>query len=1315
MAGTTTENGTALLVPMHLDALVINRQITAGGVYNRWRMDYSQMNEFESPMLPPFDDQKTEPPRVGVHLHWALPDGLTHGVENESGEIEFPFVPNRWLVVRIQPGGSQTGASPIAAWVVISDALELSDEPGPHCTSPFLDPDPRKSKPGHVAPARLGTNVTLEKWDAMMGEQGVKAVAPFLKAIGPGNVTFAAFAPGVENVFAFHDDVSDLQATTLTYLVVGWYSQPESMDPLRRLPPDAWRWEFLFNVGSHFGAELDEGTISAVLRQVFQDQGFDLPDDARVAEVQQGSEWLIATETKTFTARLEDQDVRFYDCEVTVADHLRWAVSLEGAPPPTRTCVHGMVYGVDWDPEGKLQRPPACPKSKTVHEQVRVAVGNTAMDALAALISNQAQNAGKWGVQAELLEAFQYNLLSTLDQVGGKILLDQGIRQAWFGSEPGGIRWTIVAKERADTRAAQKSPRVTRDQAAWLADLNRKQRELDAQRRLLASMQWELYALWWKSRRIDRAPEPRSKDRQAALLNAKVQLPGHLDRANPQSFLNRVIAQQSKVAALEQGVPPATGPDSAERIAAYAEGTLDPDELELKPVAMPRFWHPDDPVILISGLGRSEKHGHDATLLCRLPSQTIGEITVPYEGRAVRLAAGELDDAIPQLVSRHLPPEVVQLLIEAFFLDPGNAQAVATAGLRSLAAVDAVSEAIDAISPVAPEGTNAIGRYGALAWRQPWVPLFLDWQVRFFYTFQEDPDGSYRFDKEDWHFDGTSYVWTGRQAREVCPGPLSYSGRTFLTPQASVPFVDRLREYVRSHPDVDLQAAEELLDRIAKWDILSQTMSGFTSQLVLRDPEPNVPPDDTIASYVGPHYDSVPFVNIVPDVDVKPGTAPPFFFPLRAGFFRFQNLRIIDSFGRILDLMYANGNPGGGERGFVPIRGRGMIPDDDRDPRLVRLPPRVVQGSRLSFRYVSAGDDRLESGLAADSNPVCGWLLPNHLNNSISVYEADGTLLGELLLIIKSKAERFVYWQPAPGDPDVSPAGNAQQEVRIPNQHLKKMVEALIRRGDQGAAFGNLLHVIDRTLWTSDPLGERGDQNLSVLIGRPLALVRANLQLQLNGRPFYNQAWHETFQEGSDALKENSGGLLDLAFPIRLGSPELRNNGLIGYFEGADYAQFHAVQLPEDFTPASPPYIHQVGAGDDYVRLRFQATTPATFDPAGSVYLTMLIDPRGVVQADSGLLPTKTVELPQRYVGEPLERMAVTFRAGPLLLESQTVRIPQPAEQRGDWSWIQATGTTKGEWTTIPVEKADARARLAPTPLFLREGWLRFLPDEIDE
>jgi hypothetical protein len=282
------------------------------------------------------------------------------------------------------------------------------------------------------------------------------------------------------------------------------------------------------------------------------------------------------------------------------------------------------------------------------------------------------------------------------------------------------------------------------------------------------------------------------------------------------------------------------------------------------------------------------------------------------------------------------------------------------------------------------------------------------------------------------------------------------------------------------------------------------------------------------------------------------------------------------------------------------------------------------------------------------------------------------------------------------------------------------MIEALIHRNDQGAAFSNLLQVIDESLWTIDPLGARDDENLSILIGRPLALVRANLQLELNGKPFYNQAWIETMVGESSQLKENSGGLLDLEFPVRLGSQDLRNDGLIGYFDGnsgqeTDYTRFHTVHFPTSLIAEHPSYIIQIGADDNYVRLKFRATTPIPFNPDGSVYLTMLIDPRGVVHANSGMLPTKVVELPNRYVSKALERMAITFRSGPLLLEPGTVRLPLAVEQHGTWTWIQAEGTQKGEWTKAKIVKSDSAAHLSTSPYNLVEGWLKFTPDKIDK
>ena len=55
---------------------------------------------------------------AGVHLHWALPDGLSQGVQQPDGTLAFAAVPNRWLVTRILTTAGTTTAK---QWVVESD------------------------------------------------------------------------------------------------------------------------------------------------------------------------------------------------------------------------------------------------------------------------------------------------------------------------------------------------------------------------------------------------------------------------------------------------------------------------------------------------------------------------------------------------------------------------------------------------------------------------------------------------------------------------------------------------------------------------------------------------------------------------------------------------------------------------------------------------------------------------------------------------------------------------------------------------------------------------------------------------------------------------------------------------------------------------------------------------------------------------------------------------------------------------------------------------------------------------------------------
>jgi hypothetical protein len=953
-------------------------------------------------------------------------------------------------------------------------------------------------------------------------------------------------------------------------------------------------------------------------------------------------------------------------------------VSGEVSTPPKQSLYHGMVYGVNWQHAQVPERVNLDPN--TVSKNVRVAVGNTAIEALASLIENQANQAGQSGaLEATLLEAFQYNLLSTMSQPGAQAQLDLQIRQAWFGSTPGGTHWEIVAAERDDLSKPQSPPSITSPQVTWLAQLNTEQRQLDQMRRDLASMQWELYALWWKHGVLQTGYQPQNRPDNFAAVTQQISAALDKNKTSPPSFINTVINLQNQITTLAQSLPDPSVPAT---ISDYSDGVLD-STLVLKPSSMPRFYHPNDPVVVISGIGRAQKHGEDGrysddgSLLCRLPGQTITALTV----NKLIVTEAVMQSAIPFAANSHVPLEINDVQIDAFFLDPVNAAIIAKQGLNATdpGKISAVSSAI-----TDQQGFNAPPPvpFAAIAWRQAWSPLFLEWQLSWLPTVKQDDDGNWHFDFAGWQFDGKDYNWTG--GNSPTDAAKSFKGRTFLTPQVAFNFGSQLNQYLQQYPNADLQNLENLLDQVAGWDLLSQTLSGLSSSLIMRDVEQNVPPDQSVANQVGDQYHAVPDIG-AGDVDTSFGGAPPFFFPIRAGFLRFEKLQIVDCFGQALDLMWANDNPGGSADTFQPIRSDALSPGDNKAlnevDQLLIQPPRLVQPSRLDFRFVSADKDAVEIGLDADANPVCGWLLPNHLDRGVTVYDVQGQMLGEFLLRPTGQDTYTADWQSAPNG--TSPVSGPEG---IKNLHLQNILADLNNRQDKGTALKNFLEVIDETLWVVNPLGGRADQNMSTLIGRPLAVVRAKLQLTLGGQPVYDQSWGATFEQ-------NSGDITTTTFYVRLGDLQLRDDGLMGYYDESQHV-FYSVHYPEDLTPSS--FIAQIGR-DNYIPLQFNGDA--------SAFITLLFDPLGSVHASTGILPTKTLTLPPWFFEDALAKMAVTFRAGPVLLDPGRIVMPKPAEQNGTWSWVQHTDTTN--WSEGPIEQATQIASLADAPLTVSEGWLK--------
>jgi hypothetical protein len=958
-----------------------------------------------------------------------------------------------------------------------------------------------------------------------------------------------------------------------------------------------------------------------------------------------------------------------------------WQVDDAVNHPCSVSVYQGFCCGIHWDktgPEPVSKRP----------ETATVAVGNTSIDALTALIAQQAQ--GNESIDVDLLEAFQYNLLPVLDQPNGPDLLNQAIHKAWFGSHEGGYEWNIVdapedAANTGDTDDYPDTPIDWNDpnlEPAWLSALNQAQAAFDEGMRKLQFLQWNLYRMWWTKGRFDNT----SPSDQKRLKFTDADFDKQLDVNNQGSKAWLVQQQATEVARLLSSIPyGATQAELAKSIAAFAADHQLPAGYVLKRFSKVPFFKANEPVVLVAGSKATIPLTDDDALTCRLASQFISGLT--YNSKPV--GAASMNGKIPVASLSGIPILPAAILTEFFFLDPNNATLIATVALG-----DSSPQTIEALTAQIETLKGMTGTVPALiqsTWQQPWSPMFLLWTAMY-YPIAHDENGT-----QNWSFDGSEYVLSGKNMPETNPKDFILNGTTLLTPQSSFNFKNRLDEYRAKHPDLDaaeLTALEDFITATDDWDFLSQTLDGFMQQLIARDNKSNVVPGATDATgkLVGHRNSIVPELGAVPEP--FKGWPPSEFQAYRSGQFCFQRLMLVDRFGQALQLTSSDTY-----LQFKPVISPDMKPAHtvlEQEPyRFIELSPRILQPARLNFDFVSATDDSKIISLHSDANPVCAWVLPNHIDRALACYDPTGAYLGELRVITNDQAQRTVYWDFAPNSPYTS-----LDDLAKLFPHLVEMLNGLISKGPD--AFNNFFQAIDETLWVIDPLGSRDDQNLSVLVGRPLALTRCRLKYQLDGPPVTDPSWQYTFTDYTPEVTQ-------YVFPVRLGELRLRNDGLIGYFSGSDYSRFNCVHLPSggSVVPVSPPYIVQIGVGN-FIDL--------TFDDGSSSYVTMLIDPRASVHATTAILPITLLNLPAKFTEPALRNMDVHFRMGPVLSTTITVKsegvadtvsvlIPQPSEKNGTWSWMEPDGTVN--WNVYPIQPTSSDASFSNVPSRLRSGMLK--------
>ena len=1194
----------------------------------------------------------------GVYLHWVLPSGLRHSYE--TGSLDFPALPDQWLITRFCRQGSGSNAKlQTKAWFVDSGLVLDTDDP---TNLLFASDDKYEAR-------SVGKVVALDEFDPadFRGERTTITATGNQQTSSP---TFTAYVAENRNILSWHDDLGDLRAplntgkipkdTVLSYQVLGWYHN-EKNEPL-----------------------------TALRVKLAEAKPTDPPSAAKIIEL---LGWSIAS-----SSPLPDDLLK-------------------------RRCLfHGMVSYINYWNSGTYQGPilgyPDAPAVEgvmdTTKPSFKVGVGNSAEDALVSLVSGEYSEEEKPNLW-KALEAVLYRQTESLIGGWNTAPRDHAVHQNWFSALDAGKIWSIRPRARQesmfptdpDATAEQAATKPTSEQLTKLKQLNDAQAEADAFGRELGALQQDLYARWWKLAERSRR-EPR-----AGLIEES----------------NHCLALSGRLSTLRTRRERSLG--SLPTLRKELEDMLPKEKLELYADAAPRFYTPADPVIIVKNCGLPTKHQFPRPLSCRLPDQivTAAEVEVAKQAKPFSNVAGvsEIADAASKHFksrSENLANLLKDLLNEASLVE----QAVSDLADRTLPSGKKFNSARDwrewtekLVKVMSWDGKPKsllpdriqFGKPGALdvaphrlteLWvRQPWSPLFLDWQITWFPTTKSDKDFGPVWQMGEHDF----------QQLDKKPPPkdgFTVQGRTLLSPIDGRIFdkpIEMLRELLKGNPKGEESSADfpeavaEILSRYEEvWDetlgelasagMMGQALTGLHQALLRRDSTlPHVMPDPA-----RPWIEKEKFQNIETEAGrllgipgesplVGERLAPPApattempFTMLRGGALRIDELWLVDDFGQWVDLL-----------GATPSRtssGQVLHPRVrwHNSPNIIAMPPRVVQPARLNFRFTPADKGSSESGSDPALSPVCGWMFYNPLDQVLVLCDREGQLAGELV-ITKEQSGYRINWERGAG-------GVAIDEIH--NSSLEGFARSLITALPPNPATPNprildLLNLIDSVLARIRPAAARRD---AALFGRPLALVSATLGLELFGK-----AWTDPRQKPAEASPQSTGDAALDALQVRVNLGCLRNteDGLIGYFKDDDYSRIVPTQLPEKIKPAG--YI--ANPKDDAVRVGFGEPKP----------LILLMDPWGSVQAAAGLVPAKTITLAQAELDRTLAQMEASFRVGPVLLQAGRLALPTPAGDKGRWNFCGPL-TDNAAAVVVP---SDPRY-FSDQPVVATEGRLLLLTED---
>jgi len=1052
-----------------------------------------------------------------------------------------------------------------------------------------------------------------------------------LTVVGYGDMNFSSFYPNCMGVFGFCDK-NEKASKNLTYSIVGWNA----------------------------------------------DQEDDLLNQA-IAKI-------LANSASATSVQINAQLQNLFKLEISTDA----ALSLSAIP---RTVFYGEIK-VDGEKD-------------TAKPKLNISIGNTGTEALSALLANEINPAKKQTIEDQLESILLFSKLDHLiTDTGPKFL--EARHEKGFRSSHSGYRWKIASQtpnqNGATTDAnAPALPELPSELASLLHQLNLAQYAFDNDTHQIAGLREQLYLDWYKYMHAAYPPlEGRGQFPDPDRIRYFIENHSLPELSDKISKTGQITYGDADIGF--QPMPTPAGADdlasklSSSWIAANASLTAEngkrdasQSRLALSLVAGSRYWEPNPPVIMISGLDLDASDNNDENLA-----------EERYLSCSLKSSSQNLDAA-----------------------------SISTQNKEDIL-------------------TQCSGSNSYSLSTQMWNPFILDWEIDLFDTRLEQSDGafdehginkSFELDQfgpdfaiVDNYTEGNLSVFSGSvimssHARRA----MLHNIKSFFTnalKQEKITFKDSIKidDFLTAtdwssafellvpsditktlctddYPTNPLRTAWEAYHSLRGKKVISQALNGFNQACIMKKKVSQLPIDEPIGFEDGKNFTRNVKDYVQNNRDSSPITAFDF-NPLRCGKITINRLSLIDNFGIAHDLDMEHTSPIAAE----------TLRNDKGD---VFLRPRLAQPARLNFRWLSAlpvsaeentyedQSDSAETNDHPDTSPVCGWLMANYLDRTLAVFAADGSPLGYI--------DDHAHWNIPPWakqTPNI--------DTNISNPYLSKIVSWLVNTFNESAnneSANNWNYFLTATqtgLNNVAPASAHLYDSKALLMGRPMAVVRTRVSFELKGLPALEQSWPALL---TDLDNCDTGGLwthksrynkswTKMRLPFRLGEHHQLNDGLVGYWteskEGELSGKFEAPETTSDDV--------NDGAIDPFSGSNHQTQWLSLQD--GPLNMTMLIDPRGLVHATSGLMPTKAISLsPQHYLAA-MKKLGMWFYSSPLLQpikqNSANIALDLPAIEGYDWQWWDRFyGTRKVD--------DDGSVKHEHSASELIEGWLKLVPKNTDK